>query len=255
MSKSNRVSAKKGEIDSLIGTDLSYKNSNFTNITGLSASLSTLDCKNALFDTIYATSIQGNFIDDFKNISGQTFSYTNGSISNKLTLGYGSEQSPSLVFKDDKNGIYYDDPNQKLVLKINNNSNFLSEKLTTFNTVLQAKSVRQSVLTITNPTYTISQSDIDNYGIIYFDNPNPSSTTQIFLPKFNSTNYVGSRIVLINGKVRESVGLQVNRQTDDYLNGSKNCVITYNNRYVIEIFVAKIENTESSTYSTYFFSD
>jgi len=257
-SNNNNNFYKMGKItnyDNINGNYAVYKNGNFSNISGISAQLNTLNCINASFDTIYAKSIHGNFVDDFENISGTTLTYTNASISGILTLGYGTQESPIISFNENKNGLFYDSSENKLNFKINENSNhYISNKVTSFDSVLQTKSIRQSVNTITNQTYTITQNDIDNYGIIFFDGQQPDSTIKVYLPKFNDLSYIGTRIVLINSKARENVKIEINRQAGDWFNGSNNTVMLFSNKYVIEIFVGKIENISPSTYNTHFFS-
>ena len=257
-SNNNNNFYKMGKItnfDNINGNQTVYKNGNFSSITAISAQLNTLNCINASFDTIYAKSIHGNFVDDFENISGSSLTYTNASISGILTLGYGTQESPVISFNENKNGLYYDSSENKLNIKINENSNhYISNKVTSFDSILHSKSIRQSVYTITSQTYTITQSDVDNYGIIFFDGQLPDTTIKVYLPKFNDLSYIGTRFVLINSKARDNVKIEVNRQAGDSFNGSSSTVMLFSNKYVIEIFVGKIEHTPPSTYNSHFFS-
>lgn len=245
-------SDKPSTYENINGNYAVYKNGNFSNISGISATFNTLNSMNASFDTIYAKSIHGNFVDDFENITGTSMLYTNANITNKLTLGDGNEGSPIVSFNDNKNGLFFNSTNNVLNFKIDNNSNhYISNKVSSFDSILQTRSIRQSVLTVTSQNYTITQEDVDNYGIIFFDGQPNDSTIKVYLPKFTNESYVGNRIVLINSRSRDSVKLEVNRQPGDYFNGSNNTVMVFSNKYVIEIFVGKIE---PSTYNAHYFS-
>jgi len=235
--------------------NLNGNNAVFKNISSTTASLNTINSINGSFDTIYVNSIHGNFVDDFENITGTSMVYSNASIKNKLSLGNGTEQSPMITFNDNKNGIYIDPNNNKLNIKIDNNVNhYISNKVSSFDSILQTRSIRQSLTSINSNIYTITQSDIDNYGIILFDGQPTDTTIKVYLPKFNDISYIGTRIVLINAKARENVKIEVNRQPGDSFNGSNNTVMLFSNKYVIEIFVGKIEHIPPSTYNTHYFS-
>jgi len=251
MGKSEKITS----LQNINGNNAVFKNGNFTNISSTSAHLNALNCMNASFDVIYTNSIHGNFVDDFDNITGTSLLYSNAKITNKLTLGNGTEQEPIISFNDNKNGVFMDSSNNKLTLKIDNNVNhYISNKVSSLDSILQTRSIRQSLITINNNIYTITQSDIDNYGIIFFDGQPNDTTIKVFLPKLNETSYIGTRIVLINAKARDNVKIEVNRQSGDFFNGSNNTVMLFSNKYVIEIFIGKIEYIAPSTYNTHYFS-
>lgn len=255
MGKSDKLTKYVGQIESIFGMDIAYKNASLTNLNSTLVNIVNLNANNATFDNLYATSIHGNFVDDFENISGTKLHYDNAVIDHQLKLTNGNESTPSIVFDNDSNGIFYDTSKENLNFKVKNKNNYISEKVTSLDTILKTRSIRQSVLTITDQVYNITQNDIENYGIIFFDGLYaPGSIIQVYLPKFTDLNYIGTRIVIINGKARDSVSLQVNRQPGDYFNGSNNTIMTFNNKYVLEVFLAKIDNPNPTTYTNYYFS-